>query len=177
MKVDPKLHFEGEEAGEEVLFFLRAHPITTLTWVIITIFLLIVPFVLKAFLDYADIILIIDSQTVLLSVVSYFLVILGFSFQQFLHWYFNIYILTNKRLVDIDFFGLFYRRVSQTTLDNVQDLTFSKGGVFQNFFDYGDLHIQTAGTAPNFEFCAIPDPEGNQKRILELVEKRRRNLL
>jgi len=56
-------------------------------------------------------------------------------------------------------------------LSNIQDVTYSKSGILQNFFDFGDLHIQTAGAAANFEFYAISDPEGSQRKILELITK------
>jgi hypothetical protein len=56
----------------------------------------------------------------------------------------------------------------------VEDVTFIKKGVLQNFFDFGDIHIQTAGTLPNFDFHAIPDPEGSLKQILDLVSRSRK---
>jgi len=171
------VHFEGEEEGEKVLFLLRAHPITNLRWVLIVLVLVLVP----PLLNSADIEVLLNlkfnNQTVFLATALWYLVVLGYAFQEALHWYFNIYILTNKRIVDIDFYGLFYRSISQTTLPNVQDITFSKGGIFQNFFDYGDIHIQTAGTATNFEFASIPDPEGVQKKILDLIARKKRGEL
>jgi uncharacterized membrane protein YdbT with pleckstrin-like domain len=167
------VRFEGEEDGEQVLFLLRAHQFTNLGWVLITLAFLAVPLCLKAFPigKFLDLDFDLESGVLLLVAATWFLIVLGLAFQQFLHWYFNIYILTNKRIVDIDFYGLFYRSVSQTTLSNVQDITYTKGGIAQNFFDYGDIRIQTAGTAANFEFENIPDPEGSQKQILELVAK------
>ena len=74
----------------------------------------------------------------------------------------------------MDFIGLFHRRVSQAPLSNIEDVTFSKNGLLQNFFDFGDMHIQTAGTLPNFDFHACPDPEGSLKQILDLVSKIRK---
>lgn len=161
--------FEGETSGEIVLFVLRAHPITNLPWIALTIFLVLLPIILGPAFELLNLSLPISLQNKFLILSIWYLFIFGFAFQNFLYWYFNIYMLTNKRIVDIDYYGLFYRNIAQTPLSNVQDITFTKGGLFQNFFDYGDIHIQTAGTNVNFDFIHIPDPEGNQKRILELV--------
>jgi hypothetical protein len=171
---EPVMRFEGEEEGEKVLFVLRAHPITNLPWILLVILLLLIPTLFSLGLGVLGIDSIpIRQQTIFLITLTWYLIVLSIAFQEFLYWYFNIYILTNRKIVDIDYFNLFYRKISQTTLSNVQDITFTKGGLFQNFFDYGDIHIQTAGTSANFEFTHIPDPEGNQKRILELVHSGR----
>lgn len=177
MNVDEykKVRFEGESKEEETLFFLRAHVITNLGWVIMSGVAIILPVVTLIFFAYSPVVDVpISTQTVLLSLGVWYLVIFGVAMQQFVGWFFNIYILTNKQIVDIDFFGLFHRKVSQTTLGNIQDVTYSKAGIFQNFFDYGNLFLQTAGTAMHFEFHSVPDPEGAQKQILDLVAKYKR---
>lgn len=171
---NPHLSFEGEEAGEKVLFMVRPHVITNLGWVLVTIFLLVVPWIVLIILAMFSIDMLVPINTFLLIVATWSLVVLGGAFLWLLHWFFNIYILTNRRVVDIDFAGLFRRTMSQAPLRNIEDVTFTKNGLFPNFFDYGDLHIQTAGALPNFEFYAIPDPEGSLKEILDLVAKVKR---
>ena len=172
-----RLRFEGEDNDETTLFFLRAHPLTNLGWVTLVLIFLAVPIVFQALLTDNFIAINLSARNIFLAVTTWYLVVAGFSFQRFLSWYFNIYILTNKRIVDIDFYGLFYRSVSQASLSNVEDITYTKGGLFQNFFDYGNLTLQTAGTAPNFEFTSIPDPEGNQQKIIDLVTRYKKGQL
>ncbi len=165
-------HFEGEQKDEKVLIVIRAHPIINIGWILTSVFLLLVSLGMFIYLIFSGPVnLPFSLATAFIAILIWALIIVGIAFQQFLHWYFNLYILTNKRIVDIDFFGLFHRRVSQTHLFNIQDITYSKAGVLQNFLDFGDLRLQTAGTAPNFEFHNIPDPEGSQKHILSLVEQ------
>lgn len=170
-----KIRFEGESKDEETLFFLRAHPITNLSWIIMSVVAIFLPISTLIFFVIATPIEVpISIETVVLGFGAWYLVVFGVALQQFISWFFNIYILTNKQIVDIDFFGLFHRNVSQTTLGNVQDVTYSKAGIFQNFFDYGNLFLQTAGTQLRFEFHSVPDPEGVQKQILNLVAKYKR---
>jgi len=167
-----QLHFEGEESDEQVLIVLRAHPITNLGWILMTVILILLPFLglMSLFYRPAEDIQI-SLTTTSIAFLVWSLIILGFAFQRYLHWYFNIYILTNKRVVDLDFFGLFHRQVSQAHLLNIQDITFSKAGILQNFLDFGDMNLQTAGTETNFEFRNIPDPDNNQKHVLSLLRQ------
>ena len=166
------LRFEGEEADEKVLIVLRAHPIVQIGWILSTIFFVLIPLVgLLALFFIQPTGMPFSLVTATVAFLVWVLLILGVAFQQFLHWYFNLYILTDRKVVDIDFFGLFHRQVSQTHLTNVQDITFSKAGILQNFLDFGDMHLQTAETLANFEFRNIPDPETNQKHILSLVRR------
>lgn len=168
---NPHIWFEGEEAGEKVLFMLRPHKIINVGWILVTIFLLALPFFAIGVLLALPIDILLPMTTVWLVVAVWSLMVLGGAFLWLLHWFFNIYILTNRRIVDIDFVGLFHRRVSQAPLRNVEDATFHKKGILPNFFDYGHMHIQTAGTLPNFEFRAVPDPEGTLKQILDLISR------
>ena len=111
---DKKLRFEGEGPEEETLFVLRAHPITNVGWVLTTSLVLILPGLLLIFLFFnKEVSVPVSTATIISSILVWVLVISGVAFQQFIHWYFNIYILTDKRVVDIDFFGLFHRKVSQ----------------------------------------------------------------
>ncbi|HEX7456148.1 MAG TPA: PH domain-containing protein [Candidatus Nanoarchaeia archaeon] len=171
------VRFEGEEAGEETLFVLRAHPITNLGWILTTAVVLILPIVVSILLLFLRVKTIpLSIPTMVLGMLVWFLMILGVAFQQFVRWYFNLYILTNKRIVDIDFFGLFHRRVSQCTLESIQDVTYTKAGILHNFLDYGDLHLQTAATQAHFDFISIPDPEGSQRQMLEVMARYRKGV-
>jgi len=114
------------------------------------------------------------ASTQLILIVSWYLFVFAFAFQRFLVWFFNVYIVTNKRIVDVDFFNLFYKQISSTTIDNIQDVTQKRGGVAQLLFNYGDLVIETAGENPSFEFTAIPNPNLVQKTIINLLSQKRK---
>ena len=164
-------HFETQSADEEVIVFSRAHFFTNVWWIVLVIILLLIPSALKLveFKDNPfDLALSAGSQFIL--TLAWYLFVISFAFQRFLLWFFNIYIITNKRVVDIDFYHLFYKEISSTTISHVQDVTHRRGGVAQLLFDYGDLFIQTAGTTPNFEFHAIPKPGLVQKKLIALLK-------
>jgi len=167
-----KVTFEGEWDDENVIILRRAHFIVNLPWLVGTVVALMLPFLVWPFFKFVPGIQIsINHQTTLLLNSVWFLVVFFVAFQTFLNWYFNIYIITNKRIVDLDFFSVFFHKVSQANLDKVQDVEFEKKGIFQNFFDYGDVQIETAGEISNFCFENIPDPEEYAKQILQLASK------
>jgi len=88
----------------------------------------------------------------------WYLMTFAFGLERFLNWYFNVYIVTDRRIVDIDFNGLLYKNISECSHDRVQDVTYKTGGLLQTLFDFGDVYIQTAAEQREFEFRSIPQP-------------------
>lgn len=149
---------------------MRKHFITNLGWVTLTLLLFAVPPVLLSSffgISFHEL-LGLNSRTVVAIIFSWYLFVIGFAFEQFMVWYFNLYIVTNHRVVDIDFYHLLYKTISAADLDDLEDVTFRMGGIFQAVFNYGDIELQTAGTVTQFEFHGLPHPASVQKTILEL---------
>ncbi len=155
-----KVGFEGEDKDEKIILVLRQHPITNTPWILFSIFLLLAPIFLPILLRLNQI------TTFSALPLSYKFIIgtfwyvfsFGYLFTSFLGWYFTVYLVTNKRLVDIDFEGLIHRRFSDALLSNVEDLTHQISGALQVIFNYGTLHIQTAGEHRELDFENIPTP-------------------
>jgi hypothetical protein len=162
------LHFETQEDDEKVILLLRAHRFTNLVWIATVIVLAVLGLFITIFSLFFPSIL--SPVDIILLLFVWWLLLGGFSLQRFLFWYFNVYIVTNKKIIDVDFLNLFYKQISETALENVQDSTHQANGFFQNHFDYGNLEVQTAGEKENFEFINIPDPDGVQEKIMEFSE-------
>ncbi|OGY31099.1 MAG: hypothetical protein A3A61_04040 [Candidatus Woykebacteria bacterium RIFCSPLOWO2_01_FULL_43_14] len=164
-------HFDNQLEGEKIVLVLRKHWFTNLRWVFTSVVLLFFPAILLNVLLVGSPELVnsvpLNYQMVL--TLLWYLMVLGFTFEQFLMWYFNVYIVTNKRIVDVDFFGLFYKQISETEIDKVQDITHRVAGIPNTFFNYGDVLIQTAGETLNFEFQSTPYPAEVQAKIRELL--------
>lgn len=94
----------------------------------------------------------------------------------FLKWFFGLNMITTRRIVDIDFVSIVTHRISETTFDQVQDVSHCPAGPLASFFDYGHLYIQTAGAKSEFEFKSIPRPRDVQDTILDLRELRRKKI-
>ena len=86
-------------------------------------------------------------------------------------WYFNVYFVTTKRIIDVDFYNLIDKRVSDAEIDKIQDVSYTTGGVIRTMFNYGDVFIQTAAEVSEFDFMAVPRPEKGAKIIDDLKMK------
>lgn len=79
----------------------------------------------------------------------------------------NQLIVTNENVIQVLYFSLFSRRLSQLSLAKVQDITVNQHGLIATMFNYGTLFIETAGEEANFEFPLARDPHVAAKRINE----------
>lgn len=91
----------------------------------------------------------------------------------FIVYSFNVFIITNQRIIDIDQRGFFDRTVSETTYNKIQDVSFRIKGVMQTLYHYGSIIVQTAGAQANIELSGIKDPERIQQTIIELQKENR----
>lgn len=101
---------------------------------------------------------------------AYLLFIFVFGLTQFFDYYLDIWIVTNERILDIQLKGLFARTTSETRLYRVQDVTAEMKGIGATIFDYGTVHVQTAGATSRFTFEQMPDPDEVVSAIAKLVE-------
>ncbi|MDP2933009.1 MAG: PH domain-containing protein [bacterium] len=86
-------------------------------------------------------------------------------------YYLNVHIVTNERIVDINQISVLHHQTAELNLDRFQDVTTKIKGPLANFFNYGSVHVQTAGEMQNFVFEDVPDPHRVAKLVLELYEK------
>lgn len=75
-----------------------------------------------------------------------------------MNWYFTIGIVTNRQVIDADFDALLFRNMTRTDLTHVEDVTVKASGFISSILDYGNIHIQTAGSEINSEFLDVPHP-------------------
>ncbi len=165
--------FESQQADETVYFLLRKHPITNLGWIINSIILVLLPPAIMAILMSNDINTFdyINPRLQMVFILLWYLVIMFVTFESFIDWYFNVYIITDKRLIDVDFKGLWNKRISETSLGQIEDATYQTNRFWQILFDYGDISVQTAAEKTEFEFNAIPKPGLVHDKFTDLVEE------
>lgn len=156
--------FATQDPEERVILLLRRHPITNLRWIIIALILIIAPLFLVTF----PIIEFLPIRFQIIAVVSWYLITLAFIFEEFLSWFFNVYIVTDERIVDVDFVNLVYREITDANIDQIQDVTAQMGGAIRTVFNYGDVVIQTAAEIPQIEFDAVPNPDRVSRILREL---------
>jgi len=149
-----EVEFETQDPEEKILLLARRHLMTNLKWMLVGVLMLVAPF----WLNYFPILAFLPSRFQLVSVVMWYLLTIGFLLENFLSWYFNVYIVTDERIIDVDFYSLIYKRISAAKIDHIEDVTATTGGAARNLFDFGTVSIQTAGEKREFEFEDVPHP-------------------
>lgn len=166
------IHFETQKKEEEVVLFLRPHLATNLPWILMVVLMVLIPgIILPVAWRYLALSVVFPRAYLLVGTLFWYLATFGFALASFLRWFFNIYIVTNERVVDIDFYYLLYKHVAEARLDNIQDISYRTSGIFSTLFNCGDVLIQTASETPNFEFGFVPQPEKVVETISELSHK------
>jgi len=163
------INFESQGEKEKIILLLRRHWITNLRWIFSAIGLILAPAVLSVFPLLASF----PVQLQAKALVLWYLLVLAFIIQQALSWFFNVGIVTNKRVVDIDFFSLIHKRISDAELDRIQDVTFSVSGAIRTLFNYGTVYIQTAAERPEISFEKVPDPALVTKVLEKLIRMKK----
>lgn len=154
------IYFDTQEIDEHILLFLRRHPITNLPWVASSILLLLLPFAGMYVSTIINRSFIFGSPGFTIAIlIFYFLLVLTSAFTNFLNWYYNISLVTEKRVIDIELNNLVGKKIAATKIALVQDVDYQQSGTIRSIFDYGDVLVQTAGAVDNFYMQAIPKPE------------------
>lgn len=92
----------------------------------------------------------------------------------FIDLYLDVWVITNKRILNIEQFGLFSRTEAEHQLSVIQDVTTEVHGIFATMLNYGDVQIQTASESQGVIFRQIPEPYFAKKIISDMIERKRR---
>lgn len=170
--VPKKVKFVGTDSQEKVVLLLRRHPITNFSWIATALILMLMP----VFLSFFEVSTLLPADMQLVLMMVWYLIVTAFVFEQFLGWYFNVYVITDERVFDVDFVNLIYREITDANIDQIQDVTVRVSGTLRTFLNYGDILIQTASETPQIEFDAVPRPDDvasvlRELRVEEEIEK------
>jgi hypothetical protein len=164
--VRPKvLTFSERDDDEEIILALRPHWFTNVSWILTTIAMIFLPLIFKYFTFLAFL----PLNYRLIALLFWFLITFIFAFEKFLGWYFDLYILTNERVIDISFNNLLNKKFAEADIGMIQDASSSVKGVAGTMFNYGTILIQTASEVNQIIFDYIPNPE----KVIKVLQKLR----
>lgn len=95
--------------------------------------------------------------------------IVGFMF--WTDYYLDIWIITNKKIIDVEQLGLFRREISILHLDKIQDITSEVRGLLPTIINYGTIHVQTAGQQREFIIKDVPKPDQVRFKLNEALTR------
>ncbi len=162
--------FRGQQPGEKIVKIVRRHWFNILQQYFIVFFfilLLIIGLqVLPLYLDFEE------NETIFLFIGSTFAIIIWlYSFIVWIDYYFDVWIITDTRIVNIEQKALFVRSVSELKFAKIQDIHTEVRGLIPTILNYGDVYIQTAGTKERFRFHKVPDPYKLKGMIMNMQSK------
>lgn len=159
-----RVRFETQEDKEKIILFLRRHWLTQLKWIITAAMMVFIPLSLTRIplLDF------LSSRGQTMALIIWYLLVIAFVYEQFISWYFHVFIITDERVIDINFFNLLYKEVSEAKIDNIEDVTYRQGGVVRALLNFGDVNMQTAGEKREFAIEDVPWPGRVVKILNEL---------
>jgi len=149
------IDFETKEKEEKVIVMLRQHPIVNLKWIVISI----LPFFCPFFFGKTGLMSSLPDGYSSVIFMTWYLVTFAYAMEGFFNWYFNVFFITTHRVIDVDFFNLINKRVSDAEIEKIQDVSYSTSGPIGTVFNFGDVLIQTASELTELSFERVPNPE------------------
>lgn len=170
MKNFKKFHFIGQKDNENIILVVRRHWFDIFAQLFLVFFMVVLliaghvyapllfPFFKTAPMD--SLFLFLESLFAMMIWIVFFLI--------WIDYYFDVWFITDRRIVDVSQKGLFNRHVSELEHENIQDVTTEVVGVIPTFLNYGDVFVQTAAEKERFVFRKVPNPYGIKDIIMHL---------
>jgi hypothetical protein len=162
--------YQGEDDDEIIEILLRKSMYSLVVKFLIVSLLFISPLFLVPFLAKATLykVVLFDGASLLVLTLFFYLVAFGFLFEIIIDWFYEVFLVTNKKIVDI---GKDCRSISETPLINVQDVTSKIHGAIGEILNIGSVIVQTAGESREFGIDLVDNPSLVRDAISDLVTK------
>jgi hypothetical protein len=167
------------EPGEEVLTTVRKHWFVIVMQLLSVAMLFIIPFIaiiILAILPNAAKIFALHTEYRILltfAVSSWMLCVILIGFNTWTHYFLDLWLITDRRIIVIDQRAFFSRKVSSFRLERLQDIEVEIEGIIATFLDFGTLRAQTASASENdFTSSGLPNPRELQAVIQGATDKR-----
>ncbi len=166
-------HFRGQRDDEIILSVIHRH------WFDIVMHYVLITFVALTMLAGTLFVGLFESSLgvehimpLILLVDSFLVVFLWFyGFITWIDYWLDVWIVTNRRVVNIEQKGLFSRQVSELYFHTIQDITSNVRGIIPTLLNYGDVEVQTAAEHTRFLFRSVPDPYAVKAMLVEMQRK------
>ena len=170
-----RYHFQGQRESEQVLRIVHRHWFDIATHFFVIIIFLAVLFgsfsiMPMMFPDWLG-----SEGGLFISFIrnSIILMLWLYAFLIWIDYFFDVWIITNERIVNIEQKGLFVRSVSELKFSRIQDVTSEVSGMLPTILNFGDVKVQTASEEDYFLFRRVPDPYHVKDVIMERLRTER----
>lgn len=170
-----RYHFQGQRESEVVLRIVHRHWFDIATHFFVIILFLAVLFGSFSVMPvmFPDWLGSEGEQFVAFINSSIILMLWLYAFLVWIDYFFDVWIITNERVVNIEQKGLFVRSVSELKFSRIQDVTSEVSGMLPTILNFGDVKVQTASEEDYFLFRRVPDPYHIKDVIMERLRTER----
>jgi len=99
----------------------------------------------------------------------WYLAVLGVGFSFYLLWFYNVYLLTDERVIGMSFPNILQSKVSTADMSDLVDHSVKSNGFWEATWGYGSIEMQTAGEQREFTFEGVPHPDKFNQLLVELL--------
>lgn len=168
------------EADEKVLVMVRKHWFVIMSELFGVFILILLPFValigfavFQGFLESFNINLLEYGGLIGFGAAVWLLLSLLGGFTIWTHYYLDLWIVTDRRIILVDQIHFFSRNVSVFRLERMQDIEYKVKGIIPTLLNFGTLKAQTAGAhESNFNSTGLPNPRELQATIQSAMDAR-----
>lgn len=160
--------------GEHVVLEVRRHWFVLFAHSFVVVLLALIPLGFIVNLDILPINF--NSEGNIFSFFMFFYLVWLFvlwlySFYVWTDYYLDIWIITNQKIMAVEQFGFFGRKVSTLTFSKVQNVSTESHGIIATFMGFGTLQVETAGHDSDFILHHVADQDNTRQRINEVLNE------
>lgn len=167
------LNFPGKHEEERIVMFFRRHPFSLIIGYIslgILFIGLCIGLLILLYIFGVQNVPFWRTLVDFMIVLSMLIVFHNF-FVMWVHYYLDVYIVTDERIVLINQLDFFHRKVSEAEVENIQDVEIEVKGLFATLIGFGDIRVTTASADQDLIiFDNIGDPYRVKDIILDVAD-------
>lgn len=167
-----KVSFETQNADEQIYILMRRHWVTNVGWIFNAALYATLPFIIALVLTVLSINLfgVLGIRLTTLIGAAYYSVLLTYTVKHIVDWYFNMFIVTNERVLDYDFVTFTSRQVVESALENIGDVKEKSIGFLADFFNFGNVEVFSDAERNIIIFNSIPKPTLVRDKVSDLAK-------
>lgn len=133
--------------NEKIIIVIHRHWFVVARMATLLVILLLIPPAAYALVPFLESLADLEVAVPLINfgMALYSMALILFLFLFWMDYYLDMWIVTDRRLIDVEQIGLFHREISEIPLSRVQDVTLQIHGVIETVLRFGTIRIQTAG--------------------------------
>lgn len=172
--------FNSQDPGESIYILMRSHIAVNIGWVVRFAIGVVFPFILITMFEIFNMLLtsreippiaykdLMPFSTWVMVFLFYYSLAISYALANFLDWYFDVYLVTNIRILHVDFRVFTGKFVAEAALANIEDVSTNIVGFLPSFFNYGNVLVQTAAEKTKFNLVALSNPSWFRDVITDL---------